>query len=83
MRRRRKRSVCRSLVPEVPVVDRVVRRGVMDLGWPGSARLGRIHDGGKNGVVDFDLLSRVASLRIGVRNDDRHMVPDITNLVVR
>ncbi len=82
VRRRGERRVGRRLVADVPIEDRVVRRGIMDLRLAGTGGLGQIDHGGQFGVVDLDLFRRVPRLNVSVGDDDRDMVADIAHLAL-
>ncbi len=82
MSRLREGRVGRSFIAKVPIEHSVVRRNVMDLRLAGARGLGRIDHGRQLGVVDLDLLGRVARLRIGVGDDDGDVIADIAHLAL-
>ena len=77
----RERRLGRLLVAEMPLVDRVVRRDVMDQRRALRLRLRRIGDRGQHLVIDVDLLARVLRLRQGLGDHDRDRVADVVRLV--
>ena len=72
------RGFRRALLAEVPLVDRVVRRDVMDQRRASRLRLGGIGNSGQHLIIDLDVLGRVLGLveRLGDHHGDRvaHMV---------
>ena len=75
--------VGRGLVAEMPVIDRVVGRDVVDDGLARLGGLGRIDDRRQHVVIDVDLLGRVARLSERVGDDDGDVVADIAHLALR
>ena len=72
----------RLLVAEMPLVDRVVRRDVMDQRRALRLRLRRIGDRGQHLVIDLDLLARVLRLRQRLGDHHRDGVADVIRLLV-
>ena len=80
--RRREGRVGRGLVAEMPVVDCVVRRDIVN---DGSRRLRfrEIDDRRQDFVVDLDQFRRILRLRQGVGDDDGDMVAHIAHFALR
>ena len=74
--------VGRRLVAKVPVVNRIVRRRLMDRGLPRLGRARGVDHGRQHGVVDLDHLGRVAGLSISVGDDDGDVVADIPDFAL-
>ena len=74
--------VRRVLVAEMPVIDRIVGRHVMQHGRAGAGRRGGVYNGGQHAVIHDDFLRRLARDRIGVGDDDGHMVAHIAHLAL-
>ena len=69
----------RGLVAKMPIIDRVVRRDLVDLRRAGlGSRLG-IDDRRQYAVVDDNLLGGVLGLRVTVSNDDGDFVADVAD----
>ena len=68
-------------VADVPLINDVVRRDLVDL--RGFLRGGEIGNRRQHAVIDLDLFCRVARLRQRVRDHHRDRVADIADLAVR
>ena len=77
------RRVHRVLVAEVPLVDRVVRRFVVDLRLAGSLRASDIDDGRQLAVVHLNEADGVLGLIERLGDDDGDVVTDIPHLALR
>ena len=82
VRRRFERRLGPCGVAEMPLIDRVVRRHVVDLRRARALRLRRVNDRGQHTVLDLDLFRGVARLRERVRNHDRDRIADMAGLAV-
>ena len=71
------------LVAELPVVELVVGRLVMDCRRAGLAGGSHVRDRGQNLVVDVDHLGRVARLGERIGDDDGDVIADIAHLALR
>ena len=81
--RRLERGLGGLLVSQVPLIDGVARRDLVDLRRAVCLRLGRIGHGRQRLITDVDLLGRVPGLcqRLGENDGDR--VADVVCLAVR
>ena len=73
-------GVDRFRVAEVPLVDRVVRRDVVNLRRAGLLRRRRIGDRRQHRVIDFDLLGGIARLRQRLGDHHRDRIADMAGL---
>ena len=71
-----------GLVAEVPVVDRVARRGVMDLRLTRLRRARRVGDRGQLRILNLDLFRGVSRLRISIRDDDGDVIAHVAHLAL-
>ena len=69
-------------VAEMPLIDRVVGRDVVDLRRAGLLRRRRIGDRGQHRVIDFDFLRGVARLRQRLSEHHRDRIADMAGLAV-
>jgi hypothetical protein len=76
---RLERRVDRFGVAEMPLIDRVVRRDVVDQRRSGFLRRRRIGDGRKDRVIDFDFLRGIARLRQRFRDHHRDRIADMAS----
>ena len=69
--------VSRGLVAKMPLIDRVVGRNVVDNRR--ALRHGGVHvdDRRQHGVIDIHLLGALARLRMGLGDDDGHVVANV------
>ena len=74
------RRLGRLRIAEVPLIDGVVRRHVVDLRCARSLRRGRIGHRRQHRVVDLDLFGCVARLRQRLRDHDRDRIADMAAL---
>ena len=79
---RLERGVDRFGVAEVPLIDGVVRRDLVDLRRALLLRRGGIGDRRQHRVIDFDLLGGVARLRQRLGDHDRDRIADMAGLAV-
>ena len=71
------------LVSQVPLIDGVARRDLVDLRRAVCLRLGRIDHRGQQLIIDLDLLGGVPGLRQRLGENDGDRVADVVRLAVR
>ena len=74
------RGLDRFGIAEVPLIDRVARRDLVDLRRALRLRLAGIGDRRQHLVIDLDLLGGVLRLRQRLGDHDRNRIADITGL---
>ncbi len=79
---RLERGVDRLGVAEMPLVDRIIRRDIVDLRRAGLLRRRGIGDGGQHRVIDFDFFGGVARGRQRFGDHHRDRIADMAGFAV-